>query len=81
MINLGLQLLRDYTVLIFSPNLKAAFQDRFPGVVFDDQEQLFQHAEDAAGTGRPEVAIFHHGGATFPVVNPPAHQGDNIIDH
>ena len=73
MINLGLRLLRDYTVLIFSPNLKNAFEDRFPGIVFNDQEQLFQRAELEAGSRRPEVAVFHHGGASFPVLDLPAH--------
>jgi len=71
MINLGLQLLRDYNVLIFSPNIKAGLKNRFRTFIFDDQNQLFERAGELAGTDRPEVAVFHHGGVSFPVVRHP----------
>ena len=81
MINLGLRLLRDFNVLIFSPSLRAAFQGRFPGIVFGDQRQLFRRAQQLAGTRRPETAIFHHGGISFPVLGRSEDKGGHIHGH
>lgn len=68
MINFGLQLLKDFHVLIFSPHLKHAYQDRFPPVLYDDPGELFEKVSHLAGTPAPEVAIFHRGGVSFPIV-------------
>jgi nickel-dependent lactate racemase len=74
MINFGLQLLKDYHVLIFSPHLKRAYGDRFPPVLYDDQRQLFEDVSRlvrvtaSSHIRAPEVAVFHHGGVSFPIV-------------
>jgi nickel-dependent lactate racemase len=68
MINFGLQMLKDFHVLIFSPCLKRAYQDRFPPVLYDDQGQLFEAVGQLVGTGAPKVAVFHQGGVSFPIV-------------
>lgn len=81
MINLGLRLLRDYSVLIYAPNLKNAFHGRVAGIVFDDQARLFRRAGRLAARHRPEVAIFHHGGVSFPILDAPECKGLNPRDH
>ena len=68
MINFGLQILKDFHVLIFSPCLKRAYQSRFPPVLHDDQGQLFEAVGKLVDARTPEVAIFRHGGASFPIV-------------
>jgi len=78
MINLGLRLLRDVNVLVFSPNMEHTFRNRFPGVVFDDQGELFERAHQLAATRRPEVAVFHHGGASFPIIAEPEQRRGNV---
>lgn len=68
MVNFALQMLKDYHVLIFSPCLKEAAQDRFPPVLYDDQELLFDDVTRLIDTSDPEVAVFHQGGVSFPIV-------------
>lgn len=68
MINFGLQLLKDFHVLIFSPCLKRAYEDRFPPVLYADQGKLFERVNQLVETRAPEAAIFHEGGVTFPII-------------
>jgi nickel-dependent lactate racemase len=68
MIHFGLHVLKDYQVLIFSPQLRRAFESRFPPVLYDDQERLLANVEQLVGTHAPDVAIFPHGGVTFPII-------------
>ncbi len=68
LVNFALQMLKDYHVLVFSPRLKQASQGRFASVLYDDQARLFRDAERLVGRRDPDVAIFHHGGVSFPVV-------------
>ena len=67
LINLALNTLKDYHVLVFSNALKRALEGHLPQVFYDDQERLFAHVERLVGTHRPEVAIFPCGGVSFPV--------------
>ena len=53
LVNLGLQMLKDYHVLIFSPRLVRVAQGRFPTVLYDDQQRLFRDAGRLAGVGSP----------------------------
>jgi len=50
------------TVLIFSPHLKRATSDRFPPVLYDDQDLLFDNVCRLLGKRDAEVAVFHQGG-------------------
>jgi nickel-dependent lactate racemase len=68
LVNLGLQMLKDYHVLIFSPQLVRAAEGRLAPVLYDDQESLFRKASRLAGVRNPQVAIFGHGGVSFPVI-------------
>lgn len=70
LVNLGLQMLKDYQVLIFSPRLVRDAQGRFAPVLYDDQQRLFRDASRLAGVRSPQVAIFGHGGVSFPVISP-----------
>lgn len=68
LVNFALQMLKDYHVLVFSPRLKQASQGRFPPVLYDNQERLFDDAAQLVGKGDPDVAVFHQGGVSFPIV-------------
>lgn len=68
LVHLGLHMLKDYHVLIYSPRLLQIAGDRFPPVLYSDQETLFRAAERLVGTGEPEVAIFPWGGTSFPML-------------
>ena len=68
MVNFGLQMLKDFHVLIFSPRLKQVCQERFPPVLYADQEELFHQVRQLVASDAPEVAIFHEGGVSFPIV-------------
>jgi nickel-dependent lactate racemase len=72
MINFALHLLKDYRVLIFSPCLRGALEGRLPPLLYDDQERLFADVERLVGNHTPDVAIFPHGGVSFPIL--PAQQ-------
>jgi alkaline phosphatase/alkaline phosphatase D len=65
-VNLALQMLKDYEVLIYSPRLKQDLQ-HLPVPLFDDQKALFAQAEKAADQADPEVAIFGQGAVSFPI--------------
>jgi nickel-dependent lactate racemase len=69
LINFALQMLKDYQVLIFSPRLKEITRDRFPRILYDDQDRIFREAERLIGRSDPEVVVFHQGGVSFPVVS------------
>ncbi len=71
LVNFGLQMLKDYHVLIFSPRLKQASHGRLPPVLYDDEERLFADVARLVGKPDPEVAIFHQGGVSFPVMASP----------
>lgn len=73
LVNFALQMLKDYHVLIFSPRLKEASRGRLPPVLYDDQERLFHDAARLVRREDPQVAVFHQGGVSFPVV---ASQGE-----
>ena len=68
LVNFALQMLKDYHVLIFSPRLKQDSQGRFPPVLYDDQELLFEEAARLLARADAEVAVFTHGGISFPIV-------------
>jgi len=55
---------------VFSPRLKEDSQGRFPPVLYDDQTRLFEDAKRLLRGKDPEVAVFAHGGVSFPVVGP-----------
>jgi len=67
MVNLALQMLKDYVVLIYSPRLKHNLH-LLPALLFDDQQALFAEAERLLGNPGPEVAIFEQGAVSFPVL-------------
>ncbi|MGQ9566847.1 MAG: nickel-dependent lactate racemase [Anaerolineae bacterium] len=67
LVRLGLHMLRDHHVRIYSPRLMEAAGGRFPPVLYADQDRLFQEAERLAGTPAPEVAVFPWGGVSFPI--------------
>jgi nickel-dependent lactate racemase len=67
MVNLALQMLKDYAVLIYSPRLKQDLH-QLPALLFDDQQDLFVQAEQLVGKPDPEVAIFEQGAVSFPMV-------------
>ncbi|HUT53653.1 MAG TPA: nickel-dependent lactate racemase [bacterium] len=69
-INFGLQVLKDYHVLIFSPKLAAETGGRLGQFIFDDQARMFRRAEELLGTSAPEACIVAEGGVSFPVVDP-----------
>ncbi|MEA3222808.1 MAG: nickel-dependent lactate racemase [Thermodesulfobacteriota bacterium] len=68
LINFSLQMLKDYQVLIFSPRLKEETKGRFPPILYDDQELLYRDVVRLVGKDDPEVAVFHQGGVSFPVL-------------
>ncbi len=68
LVNFALQMLKDYHVLVYSPTLKEASRGRFPPVLYDDQERLFDDAARLVGRPDPGVAVFLHGGVSFPIV-------------
>jgi hypothetical protein len=41
---------------------------RFAHSLYDDQAQVFRGASRRVGESDPEVAIFGHGGVSFPIV-------------
>jgi nickel-dependent lactate racemase len=67
MVNLALQMLKDYVVVIYSPRLKQDLH-QLPALVFDDQQALFSQAEAWVGKPDPEVAVFEQGAVSFPIV-------------
>jgi nickel-dependent lactate racemase len=67
LVNFGLQMLKDYHVLIYSPRLKEVTHGRFPPILYDDQEELFRDAGRIVGKAEPEVAVFLQGSVSFPV--------------
>ncbi len=71
LVNMGLQMMKDSQVLLFSPRLKEVAADRFPPVLFDDQRSLFAEAGRLTGKDAPEVAVIHQGGVSFPVFSGP----------
>jgi hypothetical protein len=71
LVNFALQMLKDYHVLVFSPRLKEASQGLFPPVLYDGQERLFGDAARLVGRKDPEVAVFHQGGVSFPIMASP----------
>lgn len=68
LVRLGLHMLKDYHVLIYSPRLMEVAGDRFPPVLYGDQGALFQAAERLVGTREPEAALFPWGGTSFPIL-------------
>jgi hypothetical protein len=67
MVNLALQMLKDYAVLVYSPRLKQDLH-QLPALLFDDQEALFAQAEQLASKPDPEVVIFEQGAVSFPIL-------------
>jgi nickel-dependent lactate racemase len=67
-INFGLQLLKDYHVMIFSPRLSQETRGRLKNFIYDDQEKMFGRAEKLLGTSAPEACLVAEGGVSFPVV-------------
>ncbi len=67
-LNFGLQMIREYDVLVFSPRLVETSRGSLPGLLFDDQQKLFKKAEEILGRDDPEVVIMRAGGASFPIV-------------
>jgi len=68
-LNFGMQLIREYEVLVFSPRLAETTQRSLPKVLFADQQELFRKAEQILGKTDPEVIIFRAGGASFPILD------------
>lgn len=68
-INFGLQVLKDYHVLIFSPLLCKETRGRFREFLFDDQAPMFARAEKLLRTAAPEVGLIAEGGVSFPMVS------------
>lgn len=72
LVNLALQMLREYRVLVYAPRLTAALGRRLGAIVYDEVEPLLAASERLARRPDPAVAIFHHGGVSFPVPGRPA---------
>lgn len=68
LVRLGLHMLQDYHVRIYSPRLMEAAGGRFPPVLYADQDRLFREAERLVGTPAPEVVVFPWGGVSFPIL-------------
>jgi hypothetical protein len=68
LIKLGLQILKDHQVLIFSPRLKEKAGDRFPPILYDRFQPLYADVSRRIGKENPEVAVFGQGGVSFPRV-------------
>lgn len=68
-INFALQLLKDYHVLIFSPRLKKAYENRFPPILYEYHGELFKRVAQLTSSPAPQVAVFQQGGVSFPQVS------------
>jgi len=67
-INFGLQVLKDYNVMVFSPQLVKETGGRLAEFIFDDQEKMFGRAEKVLGAQTPEACMVAEGGISFPMV-------------
>jgi lactate racemase len=67
-INFGLQVLKDYHVMIFSPRLAQDTGGRLSDLIFSDQAPMFARAERLLGQADPEACLVAEGGVSFPVV-------------
>lgn len=66
-INFGLQVLKDFHVLIFSPQLVKETRGEFGQFLFDDQGELFARARQLVGDAA-ESCVISEGGVSFPLL-------------
>jgi nickel-dependent lactate racemase len=66
MITLGLNLLKDFNILLYSPKLAEETGDRLQGVIFADQQEMLEQAMKYIKVKSPEIAVFKRGGVSYP---------------
>jgi len=67
-INYGLQMLKDYHLLVYSPNLVRDTQGRYQQILYDDLPAMLARADRLLGRRRAEAIVFPQGAVTVPAV-------------